>query len=260
MPDIQSASDDRNLAIQRVGVRQVKHPLLVKDSHHPAQHTVGTIDLYVGLDADKKGAHMSRFFELLGTEPLTVGTRDMSCILDDMMTRLASHSAEISADFTLFLPKAAPVSKVHSLLDYRVTLLASCNKTVGVTSTLKVTVPVTSLCPCSKAISQYGAHNQRSHIILECRYDMSNAPSIVDLITLAESEASCALYGLLKRPDEKYVTEYAYDNPKFVEDLVRDVARGCAKLPGVTAFRVSSENFESIHNHSAYAQIEHNWA
>lgn len=258
MPDIQSAPDNRDLPIQRVGVQGVRHPVLIQDSQIPPQTVVGTLNLYVGLDAHRKGAHMSRFFELLGTTPLTVGPSHLQTILDDMMTRMESHSAEIHIDFPLFLPKAAPVSGVSSLMDYQVQLSGKCvnNK---LTTSITITVPVTSLCPCSKAISEYGAHNQRSHIVIELRCDANNTLPLLTPIQIAEAQASCEVYGLLKRPDEKYVTERAYDNPKFVEDLVRDVATQLKTLPNIKAFRISSENFESIHNHSAYAQISHHW-
>ncbi|MAZ44369.1 MAG: GTP cyclohydrolase I FolE2 [Legionellales bacterium] len=258
MPDIQSAHDHRDISIQRVGVKGVRHPFLVDDIRLPEQVTTGELSLYVGLASDRKGAHMSRFFELLGTSPLSVGPHKMHAALDDMMTRLESSSAEIDAHFSVFLPKKAPVSGVESLMDYQVRIQAACRDN-QLKSQLTVTVPVTSLCPCSKAIAEYGAHNQRSHIVIDLRYEADAQLSILTPIEIAEAQASCELYGLLKRPDEKFVTEKAYDNPKFVEDLVRDVATALADLKGVSAFRISSENFESIHNHSAYAQITHQW-
>lgn len=258
MPDIQSAHDNRDLAIQRVGVKGVRHPIEVADLRFPAQVVTGELSLYVGLASDRKGAHMSRFFELLGTTPLRVGPGQMHPILDEMMTRLESTSAEIEADFSVFLPKKAPVSGVESLLDYHVKIKATC-KDNQLSSEMTVTVPVTSLCPCSKAISEYGAHNQRSHIVIDLRYKAAENLSILTPIEIAEQQASCELFGLLKRPDEKYVTEKAYENPKFVEDLVRDVATELKAIPNISGFRISSENFESIHNHSAYAQITHDW-
>ena len=259
MNDIQSAPDLRNLAIQRVGVKSVRHPVLFEDLGAQAQPSVGLFDMYVGLSADKKGTHMSRFLEILGTQPVKLCLSSAHQFLDSMMTRLGSTSADFTVQFPFFIEKTAPISKAKSLLDLEVVLSAKCIDG-ELSSYLQLVIPVTSLCPCSKAISEYGAHNQRSHITLEVKFDTAHPVSVSELITMAESQASAGLYGLLKRPDEKYVTEQAYDNPKFVEDLVRDLAAALSRFKGVEGYQISSENFESIHNHSAYAQLSHNWS
>jgi GTP cyclohydrolase I len=252
LPDIQSVADRRNLAIQQVGVKDVTHPLTVLTAAGP-QPSVASVDMYVGLAADVKGTHMSRFLEVLQAshEPMSVPAlrRMMAAVLE----RLDAASGRIELRFPYFVSKTAPVSGVRSLMDYRVTLRAEANAGT-VTVTMQVLVPVTSLCPCSKNISEYGAHNQRSHVTIAAT--LRDDLPVEALIDIAERAASCELWGLLKRVDEKYVTERAYDNPKFVEDLVRDVALAVEALDAVTAYVVESENFESIHNHSAYARIE----
>jgi GTP cyclohydrolase I len=256
LPDIQSVADGRNLAIQRVGVKDITHPMTVLAAAGP-QPTVASIDMYVALAADVKGTHMSRFLEVLQAnhEPMSVAAlRRMTAT---MLERLDADAGHVEMRFPYFVGKTAPVSGVRSLMDYRVTLRAEAK--AGVTTiTLQVLVPVTSLCPCSKNISEYGAHNQRSHVTIAAtlRSDLGDDLAVETLIGIAERAASCELWGLLKRVDEKYVTERAYDNPKFVEDLVRDVALAVEALEPVAAYVVESENFESIHNHSAYARIE----
>jgi GTP cyclohydrolase IB len=253
LPDVQSNADRRNLAIQRVGVKDITHPIQVRRAGDVLA-TVASVDMYVGLAAEVKGTHMSRFLEILHAldEPLAYGTLRQT--MRQMLARLEAESGYIEMRFPYFVTKRAPVSGVESLMDYRVTLSAEIKAGIERIA-MRVTVPVTSLCPCSKTISEYGAHNQRSHVTIEAeiRADLT----VEALVDVAESAASCQLWGILKRPDEKYVTERAYDNPKFVEDLVRDVAIGVAAIDAVQAFTVESENFESIHNHSAYALIEH---
>ena len=254
MPDVQSAADNRHIAIQRVGVSGVRFPLSVGASNADAQPTVGNWTLTVALPAEEKGTHMSRFVALLEqsrSAPLTpVSFKQMTL---DMLALLHADRGDIAVTFPYFISKTAPVSGVHSLMDYEVQWIARAANG-AVTFELVVQVPVTSLCPCSKAISEYGAHNQRSHVtvavVLQDDVDMG------ELIRLVEAQASCELWGLLKRPDEKYVTERAYENPKFVEDLVRDVAAVVRDLKGVSKYRIQAENFESIHNHSAYAVVE----
>lgn len=252
LPDIQSIADRRNLPIQRVGVRSIVHPLSVA-TKEGAQATVASIDMYVALAADRKGTHMSRFLEVLQehTEPLSLA--GLRALMRRMLTRLDAHGGHVELRFPYFVRKTAPVSGVESLMDYQVTMRIESSDGVERT-TLQVLVPVTSLCPCSRDISDYGAHNQRSHVTV-CA-ELSEDVPVETLIGIAERAASCELWGLLKRPDEKYVTERAYDNPKFVEDLVRDVALALEATQGVRGYRVESENFESIHNHSAYALIE----
>jgi GTP cyclohydrolase I len=251
LPDIQSVADLRNLPIQRVGIRDVVHPMTVA-TPAGAQPTVANVDMYVALPADVKGTHMSRFLEVLLANDAPLSSESLGRMATTMLERLEADSGSIELRFPYFVRKAAPVSGVESLMDYRVTLSVEADSGV-LEHTAKVVVPVTSLCPCSKNISDYGAHNQRSHVTIAATLAQ---PLPVDaLIRVAEQAASCELWGLLKRPDEKYVTERAYDNPKFVEDLVRDVALGLNALPQVLSYTVESENFESIHNHSAYARI-----
>jgi len=254
LPDVQSIADRRNLAIQRVGVKDITHPVSIGRPSGEALATVASIDMYVGLAADVKGTHMSRFLEILHALHEPMAYDSLRATMRRMLERLEAESGYIEMRFPYFVTKRAPVSGVESLMDYRVTLKAEVKAGVERVHA-KVLVPVTSLCPCSKTISEYGAHNQRSHVTIEA--ELTGEVSIERLIDVAESAASCQLWGILKRPDEKYVTERAYDNPKFVEDLVRDVAIGVAAMDEVAAFTVESENFESIHNHSAYALIEH---
>lgn len=257
LPDIQSAEDRRNIAIQRVGVKSVVLPIMIAGGSvlgQPAQPSVAQIDMYVGLPSDVKGTHMSRFLEVLHEYKHPVSFSAMKDMMTTMLERLEADSGYIEMRMPYFILKTAPVSGVTSLMDYQVTLKAE-QKNGTLKSVWQVMVPVTSLCPCSKQISRYGAHNQRSHITIAA--EISGEITIEALVAIAESAASCELYGLLKRPDEKYVTERAYDNPKFVEDLVRDIAIALNAHDQVLAYSVASENFESIHNHSAYALIEH---
>ncbi|MFN7645291.1 MAG: GTP cyclohydrolase FolE2 [Burkholderiales bacterium] len=252
LPDVQSNPDRRNLAIQRVGVKDITHPLTVVTARGP-QPTVATVDMYVALPPDVKGMHMSRFLEVLQDAHEPVSPAMLQRLMTTMLAHLDAEAGFVEMRFPYFVMKTAPVSAVESLMDYRVTLGAESK--AGVTTvTMKVLVPVTSLCPCSKNISEYGAHNQRSHVTISAT--LRDELPVESLIGVAEQAASCELWGLLKRPDEKYVTERAYDNPKFVEDLVRDVALAVEALDAVAAYTVESENFESIHNHSAYALIE----
>ncbi|GLS05239.1 GTP cyclohydrolase FolE2 [Chitiniphilus shinanonensis] len=254
MADVQSSPDHRNIAINKVGVKSIRHPVVVADRADGKQHTIATFDMYVFLPQHFKGTHMSRFLEILNSHQKEISVESFETILRQMCERLEAESGYVEMRFPYFINKAAPVSGVRSLLDYEVSLIGEI-KDGQFVQQLKVLVPVTSLCPCSKKISQYGAHNQRSHVTITAT--LGEHVWIEELVEIAESEASCELYGLLKRPDEKYVTERAYENPKFVEDMVRDVAARLNADPRVVAYVVESENFESIHNHSAYALIEH---
>jgi GTP cyclohydrolase I len=250
--DVQGSPDARRLAIDKVGIKDIRHPVVIRDRNGQPQHTVGSFSIYVHLPHDRRGTHMSRFVEILNRyeEPLSVAT--LRTLLHQISTALESDAVYLEVRFPYFVTKRAPVSGVTSLLDYDVTLtgkLQGKNSTVDI----KVVVPVTSLCPCSKQISDYGAHNQRSHVTLSARIE--EQLWIEELIDMVEEEASCEIYGLIKRPDEKFITERAYDNPKFVEDLVRDIAARLNADPRVHAYTLESENFESIHNHSAYALI-----
>ncbi len=251
--DVQNTPDKRNLPIDKVGIKNIRHPVRVRDRSAGEQHTIANFNMYVNLPHSFKGTHMSRFVELLNTHEREITVNTFKDILSSMRDTLNAESGHIEMNFPYFINKTAPVSGVQSLLDYDVTLLGevSAQETV---MTIKVIVPVTSLCPCSKEISEFGAHNQRSHVTVTAR--TSDFVWIEDLIDVVESQSSCEIYGLLKRPDEKYVTEKAYNNPKFVEDMVRDVAACLNKDSRIDAYRIESENFESIHNHSAYALIE----
>lgn len=253
IPDVQSSEDLRHLAIDRVGIKSIRHPVKVADKSGGVQHTVAVFNMYVHLPHNFKGTHMSRFVEILNGRAREISVESFESMLRQMIQKLEAESGYIEMSFPYFVNKAAPVSGVMSLLDYDVTFIGSIEK--GKYSfKMKVLVPVTSLCPCSKKISEYGAHNQRSHVtVTACTNDFV---WIEDIVRIVEEQASCELYGLLKRPDEKYVTERAYDNPKFVEDMVRDVAAVLNKDPRIVGYVVESENFESIHNHSAYALIE----
>jgi GTP cyclohydrolase I len=251
--DVQGLADNRALAIDRVGIRSIRHPVQVTDRSGETQHTVARFDMYVYLPASARGAHMSRFVKLLNDQRHAISVKSFQAMVLEMIDRLEAESGHLEINFPYFVKKTAPVSGVTSLMDYDVALIGESKNGLSRFST-KVIVPVTSLCPCSKQISKYGAHNQRSHVTVTVR--TSNVVWIEELIRIVELRASCELYAFLKRTDEKYVTEYAYDHPKFVEDMVRDVATALNKDPRIDAYVVESENFEAIHNHSAYALIE----
>ncbi len=250
--DVQGRADTRRLPINRVGIKDISHPVRVKDRSAGEQHTIATFNMFVSLPHDFKGTHMSRFVEILHAER-EISVESFRTMLETMTGRLEADAGHIEMTFPFFIMKRAPVSGVESLMDYRASLIGEYRD--GRTELwVRVIVPVTSLCPCSKRISSYGAHNQRSHVTITAK--LRHHMWIEELIELAEAEASCELYGILKRPDEKFVTERAYDNPKFVEDMVRDVATRLNADQRIGAYVVESENFESIHNHSAYALIE----
>ncbi|MCQ8104839.1 GTP cyclohydrolase FolE2 [Methylomonas sp. SURF-2] len=251
--DIQARADSRRIAIDKVGIKDILHPVRVQDKNGGEQHTVARFDMYVNLPHDFKGTHMSRFVEILNGHDREISIASFPVMLQEMLQRLEAESGYIDMRFPYFVEKAAPVSGVRSLLDYQVGFIGEIDAQ-GCRTKVKIVVPVTSLCPCSKEISERGAHNQRSHVSVTVA--TSQFIWIEDLIALVEAEASSPIYGLLKRPDEKYVTEYAYDHPKFVEDMVRDVAARLDAEPRIGAYTVESENFESIHNHSAYALVE----
>ena len=253
IPDVQNSVDTRRLAINKVGIKEIRHPVKVRDRNGGEQHTIALFNMYVNLPHNFKGTHMSRFVEILNIPGREISVDSFKDMLAEMTERLEAEAGHIEMTFTYFVNKAAPVSGVQSLMDYEVTFIGEIRAGRPIMN-LKVVVPVTSLCPCSKKISKYGAHNQRSHVTVSVR--ARGFLWIEDIIDLVEKEASCELYGLLKRPDEKYVTERAYENPKFVEDMVRDIAAKLNRDERVAAYAVESENFESIHNHSAYAMIE----
>jgi GTP cyclohydrolase IB len=253
IPDIQSLPDARKLAIDKVGIKAIRHPVQIMQRAGGVQHTVASFNMYVGLPHQFKGTHMSRFVEILNAHERELTVESFNLMLREMVQKLEAKEGRIEMAFPYFIDKAAPVSGVRSLMDYEVTFVAQVLKGEQCFA-MKVLVPVTSLCPCSKKISDYGAHNQRSHVTVTAH--TGDFVWIEEIVDLVEKQASSELYGLLKRPDEKYVTERAYDNPKFVEDMVRDVAAALNRDQRITRYVVESENFESIHNHSAYALIE----
>jgi len=251
--DVQNSHDSRNIAIDQVGIKALRHPIAVLDRHGERQNTIATFDMFVFLPHHFKGTHMSRFVEILNQQQQALSMETFETMCRQMIAKLDADSGLIQMHFPYFINKVAPISGVPSLMDYDITWVANINEG-RYQQTLKVLVPVTSLCPCSKKIADYGAHNQRSHVTATVSL---NAPIwIEDLVAWIEQQASCELYGLLKRPDEKYVTERAYDNPRFVEDMVRDIAAMFNNEARIDSYVVESENFESIHNHSAYALVK----
>jgi GTP cyclohydrolase IB len=253
LPDVQGSQDTRAIAINKVGIKDIRHPVQVKDRTGKIQHTIANFNMYVDLPHEFKGTHMSRFVEILNSHDWEITVDSFKTMLTEMTSLLDAECGHIEMSFYFFINKAAPASGVESLMDYEVTFIGERTHNRNIIN-IKVVVPVTSLCPCSKKISDRGAHNQRSHVTVNVRTE--DFIWVEELIDMVEAQASCELYGLLKRPDEKVVTERAYDNPKFVEDLVRDIAHQLNIDDRVQAYTVESENFESIHNHSAYALIE----
>ncbi len=253
--DVQSSADTRRIAIDKVGIKDIRHPVRVRDRSGGEQHTIASFNMYVNLPHNFKGTHMSRFVEILNLHEREISVESFKEMLNEMTDRLEAEAGHIEMTFFYFVNKTAPVSGVQSLLDYEVSFIGEIRENKPEMQ-IKVVVPVTSLCPCSKKISDRGAHNQRSHVTVTAT--TRDFVWIEELIEMVESQASSELYGLLKRPDEKYVTERAYDNPKFVEDMVRDIAAVLNADERISAYTVESENFESIHNHSAYALIERN--
>jgi GTP cyclohydrolase I len=251
--DVQNSADTRHIAIDKVGIKDIRHPVRVRDRSEGEQHTIANFNMYVNLPHNFKGTHMSRFVEILNLHEREISVQSFKQMLGEMTERLEAEAGHIEMSFPYFINKTAPVSGVQSLLDYEVTFIGEIRGSYPEMQ-IKVVVPVTSLCPCSKKISERGAHNQRSHVTVTAT--TCDFVWIEELIDLIENQASCELYGLLKRPDEKFVTERAYDNPKFVEDMVRDIAAELNQDERICAYVVESENFESIHNHSAYALIE----
>jgi GTP cyclohydrolase IB len=253
LPDTQSLPDLRQMPIQKVGVKGLKYPVALR-TPDGIQHTVAEFSMYVGLPHDVKGTHMSRFVEILEQPRAPLDLAGFRALFRAMLGRLDATTGHLEMRFTYFIRKTAPVSGVESLLDYSAAWIADATVPGRTRLAVELAAPVTSLCPCSKKISDYGAHNQRSHITISADVAVGEI-ALEELARAAEDEASCEVYGLLKRPDEKWVTERAYDNPKFVEDLVRDIALRMKRDPRVGRFSVTSENFESIHNHSAFAEI-----
>lgn len=234
-------------------MKALRYPIQVKDKAHSIQNTIATISMTVDLPHQFKGTHMSRFVEVLNAHGSLVHVENIETILQQLQTKLQAEAAHLTMEFPYFIEKEAPVTKSKGLVDYQAKFEASLSGKKH-DFILTVIVPVTTLCPCSKAISEYSAHNQRGYVTLAVRF--SKTVWIEDLISLIEGSASSEIFSLLKRPDEKYVTELAYDNPVFVEDLVRNIAVRLNEHPDIMSYKVEAENMESIHNHSAYACIE----
>jgi GTP cyclohydrolase I len=250
--DIQNHKDFRNIDIDQVGVKGIRYPITVRDKNMGEQQTVAEINMYVSLPRYYKGTHMSRFVEILNEHSRRISLQNFSEILEEMKQRLDAESAHMEISFPYFINKAAPVTGSEGLMEYKCIFKGSLNHGSDIVTT--VYVPICTLCPCSKEISDHGAHNQRGEVRLQVRF--KKFIWIEDLIHLVEESASSDVYSVLKREDEKYVTEKAYENPMFVEDIVRDIALKLNKDPNIVWFAVESENFESIHNHNAYAYVE----
>ncbi len=253
MIDIQNRRDHRRVGIKKVGVKDIEYPITVLDKRNKFQHTVGKVNMYVNLPQHFKGTHMSRFIEILNEYRGTINIKAISTILGKMKEKLNAESAYLEVEFPYFIEKRAPASGAKSLMGYTCQFLASL--TNGRHSlVVGITVPVTTVCPCSREISKKGAHNQRSMVSVKVTF--RKFFWIEDLIRIVENSASSAVYSLLKRSDEKLITEKGYDNPMFVEDIVRNIALKLNSHPNITWFSVESENLESIHNHNAYAYVE----
>jgi GTP cyclohydrolase IB len=253
LTDKQNEPDIRGLRIDKVGVRGLRIPLQVRDKSHQLQNTVARVGMFVDLPKEFKGTHMSRFVEVLNSHGSVVHVENIPDMLRAMQAKLQAQTAHLEMEFPYFLVKKAPVSGKEGVLDYNVRFDAAMNGN-DLDFLLTVRVTVTTLCPCSKAISKYGAHNQRGEVTVQVRSD--RIVWIEEIIALVESSGSSEMYSLLKREDEKAVTERAYENPVFVEDLVRNVALRLNAHPDVAWYKVEAENYESIHNHNAYACIE----
>jgi len=253
MKDIQNERDYRSIPIDKVGIKNLQYPITVLDRRNSYQHTVASINMYVDLPHKYKGTHMSRFVEMLHLFRPEVSLKKISVILEQMKTHLNAASANIEVTFPYFIEKQSPVSQASGLMDYTCRFIGLSDPNGKIDLISEVIVPISSVCPCSKEISDMGAHNQRGQVRLSTRFH--KFIWIEDMIELVEECASCEVYSVLKRVDEKHVTEKAFSNPKFVEDIVRDIAKKLKEDQNITWFKVSAENFESIHNHSAYASI-----
>lgn len=259
MVDVQNHHDDRNIPIEQVGVSDLRYPIIVLDRKNDKQQTVANIAMSVNLPHSFKGTHMSRFVEILNRHRGGITMRTLPDILHDLKRHLRSESARLELSFPYFLEREAPVSRAKSLMEYQCTFIGESNGS-GDDLVFGVKVPVTSLCPCSKAMSDGGAHNQRGYVTIDVRAARDRRGKrhlvwIEELIEVAEQSASAPVYALLKRSDEKYVTDQAYANPVFVEDIVRNVAFRLKSDPRIAWYRVKSVNHESIHNHCAFAVI-----
>jgi len=259
LTDVQNSKDGRGVALDQVGVRDLKYPITVLDPEDETQQTVAKVSMSVGLPQEFKGTHMSRFVEVLNEYRGEFTMHTLPGLLQELQDRLEAEQARIEIQFPYFLERTAPVTGKNALMDYECSFVGEVNGE-GSTFTLGVTVPVTSLCPCSKEISDEGAHNQRGHVDIKVRSvpNEEGYPTMIwieELIEMAESSASAPLYPLLKRPDERHVTMEAYQNPAFVEDITRDMAVRLKEDERVEWFHLQVENFESIHNHNAFAEV-----
>ncbi len=253
MKDVQNERDYRKIPINKVGIKNLRYPVTVLDRANCIQHTVADINMYVDLPHERKGTHMSRFLETLQIFKNDLSLKTVTKILDEMKSHLGAAASHIEITFPYFIEKKAPVSSAPGFMDYTCRFIGSSDSSGKLDLVSEIEVPVSSVCPCSKEISKYGAHNQRGLVCLKVR--TKKFFWIEDLISIVEKNASCDVYSVLKRTDEKFITEKAYNNPKFVEDVVRDIATELLEEKNVIWFSVSAENFESIHNHSAYAYI-----
>ena len=253
MKDIQNQRDYRNIPIDKVGIKNLRYPITVLDRKNGFQHTVAAINMYVDLPHKYKGTHMSRFVEILHILQPEVSFKRLAEVLEEMKKHLNAESAHIEVSFPYFIDKAAPESGARGLMDYTCRIIGFSDPEGRLDLVSEVIVPISSVCPCSKEISSEGAHNQRGEVRLQTRF--RKFIWMEDMIELVEEHASCEVFSVLKRTDEKYVTEKAFSNPKFVEDIVRDISKQLKEDENITWFSVSAENFESIHNHSAYASI-----
>ncbi len=252
MKDVQSLEDHRNIDIDKVGVKDISYPIVVLDKVNKTQHTIANINMYVDLPRRFKGTHMSRFIEILNEYRREITIENFPRIMKKMKDRLKANSAHLEVDFPYFIEKEAPVSGAKSLMEYRCKFIGTLKERKDIA--LQIIVPITTLCPCSRELSEKGAHNQRGMVRVTFRFD--GFVWIEDIIELVEGCASSPVYALLKREDERYVTERAYNNPMFVEDIVREIALRLNTDKRITWFKVEAENWESIHNHSAYASLE----
>lgn len=250
--DVQSEPDSRRIAIDKVGVKDIRYPIVVLDRKNKFQHTIASINMYVDLPHQFKGTHMSRFIEILNEHRGEISVRNFPEILGKMKKRFNASTAHLHVEFPYFIEKSAPVSKSKGLMEYRCSYSGELREKRDFV--LSVSVPVSTLCPCSKEISERGAHNQRGRVLVSVRFD--GFVWIEEIVKAIEKSASSPVYSLLKRVDEKRLTEQAYDNPMFVEDVVREAALNLQKIKSIVWFRVEAENWESIHNHSAYAFLE----
>ncbi|QTA38857.1 GTP cyclohydrolase I FolE2 [Thermosipho ferrireducens] len=253
MRDVQNEPDSRNINLKHVGIKKLRYPITVLDKKNGKQHTIGTINMFVDLPKHFRGTHMSRFLEVLNKYHLKLEPKIVEKILEDLKSSLNAERAKLEIEFPYFLKKAAPVTKIESYMEYVCKFTGIAEKS-NCNFFISVEIPIQTLCPCSKEISEYNAHNQRAKIKIEI--ESSELIWFEDLIEIGESSASVPLFTLLKRPDEKYITETAYNNPKFVEDVARDIALKLSSDERIKWFRIEVESYESIHAHNAYACVD----